>query len=441
MNELDVSPSIQPERYLLSAILADPVRVWQVRQTVRLNDFEHTANAHTYEAMLNVADSGRLPSVVLVASELTRLGGPHAQSVVYCYGLDDASVSGVQAGEFASIVRRHGELRKLGEVAAQIEGLATGQGSGNPIEDAAALINKMREETLSETRQIGEAFEGLVKRMRTQHPYTSTPWASLNAMIGGIRPGAMYTVAAGSGNGKSIFGLQLAEHVAELEGRVGYVSLEMDEEQLLKRMLSMMQSIHQSALNNHQLTEDGWASVMAAETALQTIKLEVWDRRPAKFADIAGWVRALHRKGDLKLIVIDYLGLLDSPDGAKPSERSAILNQYANGFKALATELDISIVVLEQLNRDSTDRKSARPVITDIRGTAALEHAADVVILLHRPKRRVGGKDVPTSFIEFIVAKNRQGEQGSRELFFDGKHARIVQAEHEAPQLVGYEDA
>lgn len=424
------------ERYLLSAIFSDPGRVWEVRMTVRVDDFEFGPNAVVYEAMLAVADDSKIVSPVTVADTLSRKGGAHAQQVHYVYTLDDANVRGVQAAEFARIVRENGKVRRTREEAEALIELANNPGDADVIAAAEAMAARLRGEELSDTRPIVEALPDLMNEMRLSQPYTSTPWPSLNAMIGGVRPGAMYTVAAGSGQGKSIFGLQIAAHVAERGQRVGYVSLEMSESVLLKRMLSMMLGIHQTALNNHALTEEAWVQVAGAETALRGIRLEVWDRAQSTLSDIAGWARSLARKGDLGMIVIDYLGLLESPKGTKAAERSAILNQYANGLKRLANELGIAVVVLEQLNRDAAGRASSRPVITDIRGTAALEHAADVVVLLYRPQRKFNGMMQTSKDIEMIVAKNRQGEAGSRKFYFDGKHSRILQSEYETTPLI-----
>ncbi|QYM76908.1 AAA family ATPase [Leucobacter luti] len=135
-------------------------------------------------------------------------------------------------------------------------------------------------------------------------------------MIGGLRPKSLYTVAARSGGGKSFIGLQLVQHVAELGGRVGYLSLEMTERELLKRLISMMQGVHQGALQNHKLTASGWATVKAAEATIQALPLEAYDRPGARFEDITGFANALHRKGDLRLIAIGYLGLVKSPPGS-----------------------------------------------------------------------------------------------------------------------------
>ncbi|WP_300733761.1 replicative DNA helicase [Pseudomonas sp.] len=434
--QLSVKYDPETEKYLLAAILDTPAVIWEVRQIVRAADFQSVVNATVYEAMVAVSDAAKACDAPTVNAHIIRAGKDHIVSATYAYELMNLGIVGVQWVGFGHEVREHGERRRLLEEAGVIAEIAANGGDGGDLlEQAIARLDGLRGGVLRQSRPIGEAFTGLVEKMKTNVPYTPTPWPSLNAMIGGIRAGAMYTVAGASGGGKSIFGLQLATHIAEMGGRVGYVSLEMSEEDLLKRIISMMQDVHQSALVNHELSEDGWRSVMEAETYLKTLPLEVFDRGGTQYSDIVGFARALHRKGNMKLLVVDYHGLTQSPPGASTESRTQLLNQWANGYKQLARELGIAVVVLEQFNRDSTKRQNARPVITDLRGTAALEHAADCVILLHRVMKKVGGKEVLTNDIEFIAAKNRQGQQGYRVLVFDGAFSRISQKEHEHTQL------
>ncbi|MFD5599202.1 replicative DNA helicase [Leucobacter sp. NPDC058333] len=425
----------QTEAFMLCAVFSEPSRIWEVRQIVREGDFAVPRAAALYSLMCEVADGGGTVSPITVNDRRIASGRTHEFDANYPHEVNGLEARGYQAMQYAEIVRRHGERRKLHEASIAISSIAaSGDAEGDIVEKAAGIIANLRDDVLRQSRPIGSVFGELVEEMRSQTPFTSTPWPSLNAMMGGVRPGALYTVAARSGGGKSIFGLQLAMHMAELGKRVGYVSLEMSEKDLLKRMISMMQGIHQSALLHHQLTEQGWASVRAAEKAIQKLNLEVYDRPGAHWEDITGFARALHRKGDLGLIVIDYLGLI--PSGPKSVSRQQDLNDWANAGKQLARELDCSVLILEQLNRNATNRPNPRPIITDLRGSSGLENASDGVILMHRGEKKIGGRVVKTSDVDFILAKTRQGEEATRTLRFEGQYARIVQKEHEDTALM-----
>lgn len=434
MTDIQYDPAT--EGYLLGAIFEEPARIWEARQIVRESDFAVPRNVSVWITMCEVADRGTVITPITVNDRLVAAGRTHEVDALYVHELNGYGAYGYQVPQYAEIVRRHGERRKLSEAADAIRQIATSgdDSEGDIIEKASGIISELRGGTLRQSRPIGAVGPEVISEMREQVPHTPTPWPSLNAIIGGVKPGAMYTVAGRSGGGKSIFGLQLALHVAELGGRVGYVSLEMTEKDLWKRLAAMMQGIHQSALQHHQLTESGWAAVAQAEAAIERLPLEVYDRAGARWEDVTGFGRALHRKGDLQLLVIDYLGLVKSPPGSR--SRPQDLEGWANDAKSLAKDLGCAVVLLEQLNRDATGRKSARPVVTDLRGTAALEHAADAIVLLHRPEKRIGGKNYMTNDIEFIVPKNRQGQPGERTLRFEGEYARIVQKTEENTPLI-----
>lgn len=433
MTEIQYDPAT--EGFLLGAIFAEPSRIWEARQVVRESDFAVPRNASVWATMCEVADRGHTVTPISVNDRLVAAGRTHEVDATYAHELNGLGAYGYQVPQYAEIVRRFGERRRLSEAAISIQEIAAaGDDDGDIVEKAAGILDDLRGGTLRQSRPIGAAFDQVREEMRSQAPFTPTPWPSLNAMIGGVRPGSLYTVAARSGGGKSIFGLQLALHLAEAGKRVGYVSLEMTERDLLKRLASMMQGIHQSALQNHQLTEQGWQAFDAAEAAIKSLPLEVYDRPGARWEDVIGFARALHRKGDLGLVVIDYLGLVKSPPESRSRQQD--LEDWANASKQLAKELDCSVLVLEQLNRNMTGRPNPRPIITDLRGSAGLEHASDAVILMHRGEKKLQGRVVRTSDIEFIAAKNRQGEAGTRTLRFEGQYARIVQKEHETTALM-----
>ncbi|KKI18736.1 MULTISPECIES: replicative DNA helicase [unclassified Leucobacter] len=433
MNEIQYDSAT--EGFLIGAIFAEPSRIWEARQVVRESDFAVPRNASLWATMCEVADRGHAVTPISVNDRLVAAGRTHEVDATYAHELNGLGAYGYQVPQYAEIVRRHGERRRLAEAAIGIQALAAaGDSEGDIVEKASALLDELRGGTLRQSRPIGSVFDEVREEMRSQTPFTPTPWPSLNAMIGGVRPGALYTVAARSGGGKSIFGLQLALHLAEVGKRVGYVSLEMTEKDLLKRLASMMKGIHQSALQYHQLSEDGWASFDEAEAAIKSLPLEVYDRPGARWEDAVGFARALHRKGDLGLIVIDYLGLVKSPPGSRSRQQD--LEDWANAGKQLAKELGCSVLILEQLNRDSVGRPNPRPLISDLRGSAGLEHASDAVVLMHRVSKKIQGKTVETSDIEFIVAKNRQGDKASRTLRFQGEYARIVQKDIESTALI-----
>ncbi|MDA1062651.1 MAG: DnaB-like helicase C-terminal domain-containing protein, partial [Chloroflexi bacterium] len=118
-----------------------------------------------------------------------------------------------------------------------------------------------------------------------------------------------------------------------------------------------------------------------------------------------------------------YIGLVRPPAGSSYRSREREVSEISNGFKALALELKIPIVVVSQLNRSCEARRPPRPLLSDLRESGSLEQDADIVALVYRedyytPTERPG-------IAEVIIAKHRNGRTGSVELRFDGATARF----------------
>jgi replicative DNA helicase len=123
---------------------------------------------------------------------------------------------------------------------------------------------------------------------------------------------------------------------------------------------------------------------------------------------IAANARRLKLRHQIKLVVIDYLQLID-PDNRKDSRQEQVAN-ISRRLKFLARELEIPVVALAQVNRSSEDRQDHRPRLADLRESGAIEQDADTVMLLHRPELHEPGQH--EGIVEVLVAKQRNGPTG-----------------------------
>ena len=127
---------------------------------------------------------------------------------------------------------------------------------------------------------------------------------------------------------------------------------------------------------------------------------------------------------DIKLIMIDYLRLMDNPG---VESRQQQISEISRGVKAVARELNIPVICLSQLNRASEGRDGHRPRMSDLRESGSIEQDADVVMLLHREDYyRMAEPDfVPDNIAEVIIAKQRNGPTGTVKLTFHNKTTRF----------------
>lgn len=255
-----------------------------------------------------------------------------------------------------------------------------------------------------------------------------TGFRQIDALLGGgLLNSGLYIVAARPGMGKTTFSLSFVENVVKRGEPVLFVSLEMDNEQIMAKRISGITCIGASELMMERLTQEQYKRMQEAALELSKRPLHLNRKTWATVDDVRNWARKV--KG-LKLVVIDYFGLLKH--NGKSGSRYEAMTEISGQLKALARALKVPIVCLAQLNRENMNRKGMKPQLSDLRDTGALEQDADGVIFLHRPDY-YDDADSPSPLapsgpvdLQVILAKNRHGATGSVSMDFYLKTGKIV---------------
>lgn len=233
-------------------------------------------------------------------------------------------------------------------------------------------------------------------------------------MDGGFRAGEVMVLAARPRVGKSAFALQMIQSIAG-EGRpVGLWSLEMSEVDWIRRAISSISGISHRTLRRGGMTDSEEESLNKAVVAFHRMPI-VFAVGPSDPTGFRMEAEAMIRDKDVRLLVVDYLQLMQPAKGAFNRENEVSLLSRAS--KSLALELEIPVLMLAQLNREAEDK---RPTLRNLRESGAIEQDADMVLLLHRELDK--DTDMLSSSTTAILAKNRNGESGSFHLTFDGSH-------------------
>jgi replicative DNA helicase len=271
-----------------------------------------------------------------------------------------------------------------------------------------STIKKLTQREVSEKISTEQALDQVIESLQDEPDYLPTGFRKLNSVIGGLRPGGMYVVAARPGIGKTMFALQLAYDLAAKNG-VLFFSLEMSRSELLKRIICSAASLTTAEVLNGAIKPEHFSKVEAIKAKFN-YGLTI-DDKPGVTVDRIRTV--FHRENEarpVKAIFIDYLGLME--DISKSSSRYEKVTNISNDLKRLARELNVPIVALHQLNREVENRKDGSPQLADLRDSGAIEQDADVVMLLHRKLKTELGERASVALdneLFLAVAKNRHG--------------------------------
>ena len=249
-------------------------------------------------------------------------------------------------------------------------------------------------------------------------------------MTAGLQPDNLIILAARPAVGKTAFALNIAQNVAtSTDTSVAIFSLEMSAESLVNRMLCAEGSINANHLRTGQLDEGEWQNLIVAMGALSNTSIFIDDTPGIKMAEIRAKCRRLAKeKGNLGLVVIDYLQLIE---GSNKESRQQEVSEISRQLKKLAKELSVPILALSQLSRGVEQRQDKRPVLSDIRESGSIEQDADIVAFLYRDdyyergesKSEEDGDDQDSlnqdvGEVELIIEKNRAGARGTVKLLF-----------------------
>lgn len=404
------------EQVVLGMMMTSTSAVEDTSDVLSTRDFYQPKHATIYGALIELWADNQPTSPVAAArtleelGELARVGG-----VPYLHDLVElVPTTAGTAGYYARIVKDWAMRRQISESAMQI--LQASKNLGIPVDglvDGAqrAIHQATAGNAQSNVSAVGDLLDDELDHLEAladgRAPRgLSTGLGILDDLIGGWLPGQLVISAGRPGMGKSIAGLGFARSAAR-RGRPALVfSLEMSKRELMHRLISDVAEINLYRLTSGTLDRDDVAKARGARDKIAKWPLHI-DDSSRTVAQIRSTARRFRQKhGDLGLIFVDYLQLLNST--SKHDRRDLEVAQFSKELKDLAKELGTTVIAAAQLNRSNESRNDKRPQLSDLRDSGSLEQDADIVILLHRDDyydkehHRAGEAD-------FIVAKHRNG--------------------------------
>lgn len=409
------------EQSVLGAMLISRDAISDVADVLDGGDFYRPAHETIYRTILDLHAAGNPVDAITVsdalatAGEINRIGG-----IAYPHELAGTVPSASSAAYYAEIVAHLATRRRLTAAGRKIQDLATSGGDVDELVEASRReVDMTSRATRSVVQSFGETIDIMLGSLDEEINHHPTPWEAVNRIIGGLRPGALYVVAARPSVGKSVIALDLAKSLTA-HGSVAFSSLEMSNNDVQIRAVSSDLHIDVGRLIERNLTPGDWAKIRDCRATWDRVPLFVDDNSGASMTDIKRFARSVHRRQPLAGIVVDYLQLMTQQQGDK-RPRHEFVADMSRQLKIMAMDMQVPVIALSQLNRGSTQREDKMPQISDLRESGAIEQDADVVILLHREIMGDNRDD-----LSVLVAKNRHGATGLAELKFWGHYSKAL---------------
>ena len=443
----------EAEKAVLGAIFIDPAAIADASAEVQPEDFYKRANQLVFQAMLDLSDREDAIDPLTLQDELTKknqlddIGG-----IAYVSELAMATPTAAHVTYYAKIVHRKALLRRL--ISASQKIITNAMQDSDDVTDIldnaeSEIMNVSSENNANGFRNIKDIVNSTIDEINNipedGNMVTGLPtgFIELDKMTTGFHDDELIIVAARPGVGKTSFALNVAQYVGlHTDKTVAMFSLEMSGEQLVQRMLASEGLINSQHLRTGQLDEDEWPKLVAASGSLATANIYIDDTPGIKMSEIRAQSRRLAKeKGNLGLIVIDYLQLIEGPHSeSRQQEVSAISRQ----LKKLAKELHVPVIALSQLSRSVEQRQDKRPVLSDIRESGSIEQDADIVSFLYRDdyyrdeeegeeNKEVSAED-DNGEVEVIIEKNRSGSRGTVKLMFSKPYNRFSNLDYSHDQ-------
>ena len=438
--------ALDVERAVLGALLIDKDAYAVVCELLFPESFYEPRHQHIYTAIRDLSMAEKPVDVLTVTDQLQRTGElENAGGPTYLIEISSRIASSAHVEYHARIVAQKFLARQLIQFAGDIETRAFDEtiDVDELMQQAEGSLFELSQKNMKKDYTqidpvIKNALDVISKASANTSGLTGVPtgYNKLDDMTSGWQASDLVIIAGRPAMGKTSFALSMAKNIAaDYQVPMAFFSLEMSNVQLVNRLISNVCEIQGSKILNGQLQPDEWDRLDNRVNKLLGAPLYVDDTPGLSVFELRTKARRLVREHGVKIIMIDYLQLMNA-NGMRFSSRQEEVSTISRSLKGLAKELDIPIIALSQLNRGVESREGLegkRPQLSDLRESGAIEQDADMVLFVHRPEyyhiyQDDHGNDLRGK-AQIIIAKHRKGATGDVLLTFRGEYTRFENPE------------
>lgn len=423
--------NIETEQSVLGSLLIDKDAIVKVADLIRPDDFYKDTHRMIYEAMLEIYEKREPVDILSLCNKLEEknqlalVGGRS-----YLADLANKVPTASNVAYYAGIVQRKATMRRLISVGSQIAflGFSESDEIDQILDKAEQSLFSVSQKYLSQRfipikNILTEAFDRIdeLHKEKGKLRGISTGFADMDNILAGLQKGDLVIIAARPSVGKTTLALDMARHVATKEKiPVGIFSLEMSKEQLVDRLLCAEAGVDLWKMRTGRLSEseedDDFPRIGHAMGVLAESPLFIDDSALNSVMEIRTKARRLQTEQGLGLLIVDYLQLMEGRTEAE--SRVQQVSEITRALKGIAKELNIPVLVLSQLSRETEKRTPPIPKLADLRESGSIEQDADVVIFIYREEMVKKDTDRP-HIADILVSKHRNGPTGEVQLYFD----------------------
>lgn len=424
--DLKTPPShVDLEEAVLGALLLEGESYFRIGNILKPEMFYKDSHRMIYEAIqifggIN-CDLLTITAKLKEQKKLVLIGGPY-----FLTQLTSKVASSAHLESHVSYIEDAWKSRECIRISSQISQAAF-EGS---VEDISRMEMEMNEVVTGSRQQdivhisdtIDKSTQAIIDVSNGTKKIIGIPtgYKTLDRFTYGLQSPDLIVIAARPSMGKTALALCIARNVAE-NCPVLFDSMEMSKYQLDYRLLSMESRIDSNRFKSQGgLNIDQMKKLEAARDRIRALNLFVDDTPAQHINEIKNKARRAVRLHGIKLLIVDYIQLARGTAKNRDQE----VGQISQGLKALAKELDIPVIAISQLNRQTENRSGRRPNLSDLRESGQIEQDADIVMFVHRPERyKIDVFDDGSStkgMVQLIFEKHRNGATGDLLMKFIG---------------------
>ena len=429
--------NLDAEMSLIGAILIDEEVLIDIVEIVKAADFYDKRHAAIFASIIRLYEHHQPVDLLTLTNELKKREALDAVGgASYLAELTNYVPTASHAASYAEIVAQAAVRRRLIKAGGDItelafnEELTVPQLLGQSEAELFSVSDASLKQDLSSMEDIlNDSFERLDELYKNKGAIRGirTGYRDLDNKTAGLQRSDLIILAARPAMGKTTFVTNLAYNIATIEKKsVLFFSLEMSKEQLVDRMLADAAGVDSWNIRTGNLSDEDFAKLADAMGEMAEAPIFIDDTPGVSVLEMRTKARRAAHDGELGLIVIDYLQLMQGSGSAKSSaNRVQEVSEISRGLKLLARELNVPVIALSQLSRSVESRDPKIPQLADLRESGSIEQDADIVMFLYR-EAYYNPETERENITDLILAKHRHGPVGTIELYFHPERLRFM---------------